>query len=192
MTVVGRPAAIYAFDVPTGPVSVASRSGVHKQGYDTVSTTGHTAHHVTEILVDATDLTLAYGFWHWMTDPLTAGTLLLDVALVMDDSSVVPVTFDGLSTLTVTLDGTSTPRYDSDVISETVTRGDTVAVRTYCRASTGTAVFGTSWYSDTGTLSWYQSGNHLTDNPASPPAAPGPAYANTYYAHPLAILGTPA
>jgi hypothetical protein len=29
----------------------------------------------------------------------------------------------------------------------------------------------------------------MADDPASPPTAPGPEYANTYYCHPIALLG---
>jgi hypothetical protein len=176
---------------PSGVVSATTQSGMHKQGEVSIDTTGHTGHHRTTVVVDsATSLRARYGWWSWMDNALSAGSLLLDAELVLDDLSVIPITFDGLSTLTVTLDGSSIFYTDSDVIpGATVTRADVVAVRSYLRAATGTATFGATWYSGTDSLSWYQDGDHMADDPASPPTAPGPEYANTYYCHPIALLG---
>jgi hypothetical protein len=173
-----------------GPaISVATRSSVHKQGADTLDTAGYTGHHRMEVTADsASDLVIPYGFWHWMVHPLAAGNLLIDATLVMPDGTIIPITFDGESTLDVTLDGTTLQRFDSDVIPETVTRGELVAVRTWARAASGTCELGVSWYSDTGTASWYQSGNHINDA-ENPPVVGGPGpYNNTYYAHPLGLF----
>lgn len=164
---------------------------MHKQGEVSIDTTGHTGHHRVEVVADsATSLRARYGWWSWMDAPLSAGTLLLDAELVTADNVIHPLTFGGLSTLTVTLDGSTISYNDTDVLAGvTITRGQIVAVRSRLRAQSGTAAFGATWYSDTGTLSWYQSGDHMADDPTSPPSAPGPAYANTYYCSPIALLG---
>lgn len=176
---------------PLYPISIAGpSSGVHKQGYEVVDTTGHTGHHFCEVTSDsATGLTFPWGPWHWMNTPLSAGTLLVDQTLVMPNNELVPVTWNGETTLEVVTDGVTVPPIIwSDTIDRTVTRAQKPAVRTFARASSGTAPVGVSWYSATDTLSWYQSGNHLSDNPSTPPSAPGPAYTNTYYAHPLGLF----
>jgi hypothetical protein len=198
--VAGRAAVTVAAN-PAGPalVSVATRSGMHKQGTLTVDTTGHTSHHKVEIVADsATDLRLRYGFWTWLTDPIPADSDItrIDAVLVLESGTICPVTFSAGSTLSFTPNGTIKPHYDSDVILNPSTglplvlaRAAKPAIRSFCRASANTIELGVSWYSDTGTHSWYQAGNHLNDNPATPPSEPGPEYANSYYCHPTALLG---
>lgn len=177
-------------------VSFATRSGMHKQGEPTVDTTGHTAHHQVEVVADsASQLRARYGFWTWMDNPITTiGTLLIDASLVLPNNSIVPITFNGgASTLSFTADGSTMSYVDSDVIpGVTLTRGQKPSVRSFARAQSGTAGYGSSWYSDTGTFSWYQTGNHLADDPTSPPTLPGPAYTNTTYLSPIALLGRQA
>lgn len=166
---------------------------MHKQGAPTVDTTGHTGHHLMEVVADsASQIRARYGFWSWMATALALGVTLTDVRLVRQSGAIIPMTFNGgQSTLTVVNDGVSKFHVDTDPLdsSVVVTRGEKLYVRTFCRAQSGTAEHGSSWYSDTGSLSWYQAGNHLDDPVSAAPAAPGPAYANTYYAHPIALLG---
>lgn len=186
--VIGRPAIAHVANPKI--VSFATRSGMHKQGAPTVDTTGHTSHHRVEVVVDsASEIRARYGFWQWMSDPLVTGTLLIDAAIVFG-STITPLTFGGQSTLQVAANGVAVPYVDSDIIPGlTLARGDKPFVRSFCRALAGTADFGATWYSDSGSLSWYQAGNHLSDPVASAPAAPGPAYSNTYYCSPIALLG---
>jgi hypothetical protein len=190
---VARPArSVYAAQMPSVVVSTTTRTGMHKQGSPTTDTVGHTGHHLMRVVVDGmTQPRLRYGFWGWLgAEALPAQTLLIDTKVVLPSGTILSVTFGGNSTLTVTTDGVNKPYYDSNVIAGlSPSRGANLYVRTFCRAQSGTVNFGTSWYSGTDSLSWYQTGNHLDDDPASPPAAPGPAYNNTHYAHPISLIG---
>lgn len=179
--------------MPSQLVSIATRSGIHRQGQPTVDTTGHTSHHVVRVVADSASLLRLRYLWNqWMSVPLDACSLLLDAAILLPGEEAVRVTFGGLDTLAVTLDGTSKPQNDSDIIVGTVERGDEVAIRTRLRAASGTGYYGTSWYSGTDTLSWYQDGDHLLDLRSAAPSAPGPAYANTNYCSPASLLGVQA
>jgi hypothetical protein len=187
--VVGR-AAYLVVVTTTAPISVATRSGVHKQGPITVDTTGITGGHRVEVTADSAQGLLGpWGAWHWMDKPLDAGTLLVDMNLVMPDGELVPVTWNGETTLEVVTDGSTVPLpIWPDAIDREVFRSELPAFRTWARASSGTAPLGVTWYSDTGTESWFQTGNHVNDATNPPVVGGSPAYNNDYYPHPLGLF----
>jgi hypothetical protein len=185
------------------PVNIGTRSGVHKQGYDVVDTTGHTSAHAMEVCVDvASGIAVRYSASEWMVNPLPSGVLLIDSAIAIpagfgQPDRVIQFTFNGESTLRLdSSSGKTFPWVDSDFLGIELFRAQRPKIRTWVRAASGTAPLGLDWYSDTADLQWRQDGNHLLDSIASTPPGPDPAYYNNaYYGSPIALLAkrlTPA
>jgi hypothetical protein len=191
MSRVTLPSKAYVGGLPRAPISVGGRSGSHKQGWDTIDTTGETSHHCMPVMVDsAADIRARYSASEWLVNPLPSGVLLVDSALVMPSSHrIIPFSFNGEKTLRLDSSrGLSTPWLDSDPLAVQLFRDEKPYVRTFWRAESDTVPVGLDWYSDTADLQWGQTGDHLLDPWSAYPPGPGPAYNNSYYLAPNALL----